>query len=101
MTDAFWEHLPTLLISVATFLTTCVGLWNSFGIGRIERQVDTVHKATNSMHEALIVSTEKEAHARGFLAGIALEQGRVGDDEARSGRETGPQPPGPVTPSVR
>jgi len=39
-------------------------------------KIEKVHKATNSMKDALIVSTEKEALARGKIVGIAEEKQR-------------------------
>lgn len=40
----------------------------------VSEQVEEVHKATNSMKDALVLTTEKEAHARGIVEGKAASK---------------------------
>ncbi len=42
----------------------------------IVKQVEVVHKATNSIKDDLVASTAKASHAEGFIEGKAAECGR-------------------------
>lgn len=42
----------------------------------VAEKVEEVHKATNSMKDALVLATEKEALERGHAAGVKQEQDR-------------------------
>lgn len=59
MTDAIiiaiLASLPPTILALAALLASLRGL----------KKVEAVHKATNSMHDALVALTDKEAHARG------------------------------------
>lgn len=62
--------IPPALIALATLV---VSLRNS-------QKVEEVHKATNSMKDALVIATEKEALARGIKQGAEDEKARLRDD---------------------
>lgn len=58
--------VPPTLLALATLV---VSLRNS-------KKVEEVHKATNSMKDALVLTTEKEALARGIKKGAEDEKAR-------------------------
>ena len=59
VSDAFWNNLPSTLLSLGTLLAT---LW---GLHKIEH----VRKATNSMKDDLVKATGEIEHAKGVIEG--------------------------------
>lgn len=55
--------------TIAALATLIVSLRNG-------RKVEEVHRATNSMKDALVLLTEIEAHARGRAQGVVEERER-------------------------
>jgi len=63
MTDAVLVALVTSIPPTTVALVSLV-----VGI-RATRKIENVHRATNSMKDALVALTDKEAHARGLAEG--------------------------------
>lgn len=74
--------LGTLVAALASALTLLQSIRNGNKATRIEANVLTIEKATNSMKDALVTATGKASLAEGTAAGIVeghaagLEQGR-------------------------
>lgn len=70
ISDAVWLALvtsvPTTIAAIATLVVSI----------RSSRQINKVEVATNSMKDALVVATEKEALARGIKQGTHDEKAR-------------------------
>lgn len=69
MSEAFWTlFFATLPATLAALAALIVAIVNALKTNRIAEQVEVVHKATNSLTEKLVASTDKEAFARGMKA---------------------------------
>lgn len=60
--------MPTLG-EIAQLITAIVLALNFYQSRKNGQKIEDVHKATNSMKDALVLSTEKESYARGVKAG--------------------------------
>lgn len=70
------EMNTVLLLGIAAFncVTAIVGYFSHKAMKELQKDVRTVEKATNSMKDALVASTDKAARAEGHAQG--LTQGR-------------------------
>lgn len=78
------NDVAAVITAIGFFVTSCasaasllVSLNNGRKANRIEADVRTIEKATNSMKDALVAATAKASLAEGTAAG--LEQGRRED----------------------
>ena len=70
ISDTVWTAILTSLpMTIAAIATLVVAI-------RTGRKVEQVHIATNSMKDALVAKTEKEALARGIKQGTAEEKAK-------------------------
>lgn len=66
MSEVFWTtFFATLPATIAAIGAVVVAVIVAIRQTKTQAAVEEVHKATNSMKDALIVATEKEAFARG------------------------------------
>lgn len=71
MSDIFWATLPATIAAFGALLVAGAGVWVSL---RTDKKVEQVHKATNSMKDALVAATRAEALQTGEAIGKAKEQ---------------------------
>lgn len=69
---ALVSSIPVTVTSIAALI---IAIKNT-------HKVEEIHKATNSMKDALVLSTEKEALARGIKQGTTEEKARILDNQA-------------------
>jgi hypothetical protein len=65
----FQGNLPATLTALATLIAVVLA---HVRLKDVKKNVETIEKATNSMHDALVAVTEKEALARGTAIGIKV-----------------------------
>ena len=61
--------LGQILFGSAQLITVLLIAYNTLQGNKRDKAIDAIHKATNSMKDALVASTEKESFARGVKSG--------------------------------